>query len=135
MPDAGFFFYNADDGTVSAIGGTYSNEKNILTYSLPGQTGNAVIDDVTGTIMVYFPSSFNFADLDSLIATFTLSNEATSKVAGISQVSGITVNDFSGGTVTYIVRAEDGTTREWTVTAVILPDAGNSGITTVSTIS
>ena len=49
VPDDGFFFYNAGDDDVSAIGGTYSGEKDILTYSLPGQTGVAVIDDVAGT--------------------------------------------------------------------------------------
>ena len=58
-------------------------------------------------------------DVTNLVSTFTLSDRATAKVGTVTQVSGITENDFTS-TVTYSVTAEDGTTKQnWTVTVSI----------------
>ena len=58
-------------------------------------------------------------DVTNLVSTFTLSDGATAKVGPVTQVSGITENDFTS-IVTYSVTAEDGTTKQnWTVTVSI----------------
>jgi hypothetical protein len=90
----------------------------ILTYSLPGQSGSASINSGTGTVGISVPSG---TGVTSLIATFTLSSGASARVGAINQVSGVTANNFSNP-VTYTVTAADGTaTRNWviTVTAVL----------------
>ncbi|MHC1702392.1 MAG: chitobiase/beta-hexosaminidase C-terminal domain-containing protein [Tenuifilaceae bacterium] len=94
--------------------------KDILTFSLPGQTGAATIADPNISVEVS-----NTADVTALIATYTLSDAASVKVGATTQVSGTTPNDFTNP-VTYVVTAEDGSTKNWTVTvtkAATLSDA------------
>jgi hypothetical protein len=84
----------------------------ILTYSLPEQTGPAIINDVQHTIDVEVEYG---TDLTNLIATFTLSLQARAFIGPVRQESGVTSNDFSS-TVTYNVRAGDNlTTQDWDV--------------------
>ncbi len=88
-----------------------SNETDVLTYSLPGQTSSN-IDTATHTITIGMPE---FVDLINLIATFTISGNATVSVGGVAQQSGVTANDFSTSVV-YVITAEDSvTTQDWTV--------------------
>lgn len=63
--------------------------------------------------------------LTSLIATFTHTGASVS-VAGTEQQSGTTANNFSGA-LTYVVNAQDGSTRAYTVSVfqtVIVQDTG-----------
>ena len=96
-----------------------STAAEILTYSVPGEVGSAAINSGAGTIGVTVPNGTN---VSALVAIFTTSASITSiKVAGVSQVSGTTVNNFTSP-VTYVVTAEDGTTvKNWTVTVTIQP--------------
>jgi hypothetical protein len=84
--------------------------KDILTFSFTEQTGAATIGD--GTIAIEVSAS---TVLTNLIATFTYSDGASAAIGATPQVSGTTANDFSSD-VTYVVTAEDGTTKNWVVT-------------------
>ena len=61
-------------------------------------------------------------NLTSLIATFTTSGEKVT-VAEVTQVSTQTSNDFSNPVV-YKVHAEDGSTKDYTVTVSVAPFVG-----------
>jgi hypothetical protein len=83
-----------------------SSENDILSFSAPGQTGPATINNSNKTVVVEVEYG---TDLASLTPTFTLSEGASSDPA-----SG-TVGDYSS-VVTITVRAEDGTTtQDWTI--------------------
>ena len=89
-----------------------NDETDILTYSFAEQTTPAVIDFDAHSIDVEVAIG---TDISDLIASFTLSSGATATIAGVTQESGITTNDFTNS-VTYNVLAEDGTTnQDWTI--------------------
>jgi len=105
----------AEDGStkktyVITVNASLSNAAEILTYSIPQQTGPATIG--TNTIGVEVPYG---QSVTSLVATFTLSTSATAKVGATTQQSGVTANDFTSPRV-YTVTAEDASTKDWTVT-------------------
>lgn len=88
-----------------------SNEAEIFTFSFAEQVSAATIGSATGLIEIEVLSSTN---LTGLVASFTISEKATVKVADVAQVSGTTPNDFSSDVI-YTVTAEDGTVKQWTV--------------------
>lgn len=92
------------------VSSTLSSEKEILTFTLPQQTGAASINSVAGTISIEVASG---TSVTALIPTITISNNAT-----ISPNSGSTQNFTSP--VNYTVTAEDGTTKLWTVSVTVL---------------
>jgi hypothetical protein len=101
----------AEDGTTArwrvTISEACANATDILTFSLPEETGSADIDSDAHTIDIEVE---NATDLTMLTPTFTLSSGATSAPA--SGMEG----DYSNP-VTITVTAEDGiTTQDWTVT-------------------
>ena len=106
---------NAPKLDIIYTAGTLSHAAEINTYSLPGQTGSAVINSAAGTIGVTVPAGTN---VTAMAATFTVSAGVSSvKVGSVSQVSGTTTNNFTNP-VTYVVTAQDGvTTKNWVVTA------------------
>jgi hypothetical protein len=61
-------------------------------------------------------------DRTKLIASFRVSPEAAVKVEGEEQISGETEKDFTNP-VKYIVTAQDGTTREYTVIVTVAPNS------------
>lgn len=100
-------------GIINGMAPTPSTDTDILTFTLPNQVGDSSIDDETHKIVLTMPSS---EDLTNIIATFTLSVGAIAKIDNVTQESGVTPNDFSGGTKTYTIIAEDGTTsQDWSV--------------------
>ncbi len=64
----------------------------------------AVIDNEAKTITIEGLSAYIYTD--SLIPTFTLSEDATVTVNDVAQVSGVTAVDFSQGEVTYVLTAD-----------------------------
>lgn len=107
---------NIYEVTISTNGGSAEND--ILTFTIPAQVGQSVIDDVAHTVALDVPFGTNPA---ALVATFTVSPKVyQTKVAAVVQSSGITANDFTNP-VQYDVRAQDGTVEAWTVTVSILP--------------
>ena len=101
-----------------------SHEANITAYSINGVDGVINSGDYTVTLTLPYGT-----DVSALVATFTLSVNATAKVNGVEQVSGTTPNDFTNP-VTYTVTAEDGTTTlNWTVTVNVTPASSAKDIT------
>jgi len=101
-----------------------SHEANITAYSINGVNG--VINSGDHTISVTLPYGTN---VTNLVATFTLSTNATAKVGGVDQVSGTTPNDFTNPVI-YTVTAEDGTsTQDWVVTVTVTPASNAKDIT------
>jgi pectate lyase len=111
----------AQDGTTTkswTVTTTFvqSSEKEITAFRLSNaQIGNASINSSTGQILVTMPLGENLASLTPV--TFTLSNSAS------VNPSTATARDFSSP-VNYIVTAQDGSTKQWTITvATIDPNA------------
>ncbi len=89
-----------------------NNEAEILTFEVDMQMAPATINAEAGTITL---EVLNGTDLTTLVPEFTLSMGATAYVETVEQESGVSVVDFSSP-VTYVVEAESGTTKDWTVT-------------------
>ncbi|MFC5700407.1 cadherin-like beta sandwich domain-containing protein [Cohnella faecalis] len=104
-----------------------SGENAIMAFSLPEQTGPAVIDPVAHTVAIQVAHGTNVTNLK---ATFALSSEATAKVGSTTQVSGTTLNSFTSP-VTYQVIAANGNEQNWTVTVTVAP-SGENAITAFS---
>ena len=100
-----------------------NDENDFLTFSFAEQSGTAIIHNDTIIIEVVFGT-----DLTDLVATFTLSPEATAKIGTTDQVSGTTANDFTSD-VTYTIHAEDGTTQDWIVMVTIDENTENDILT------
>ncbi|WP_439481413.1 PKD domain-containing protein [Cyclobacterium plantarum] len=88
---------------------TLSDEKSLLTFSLPGGIGESTVDAANFAVNVEVPFG---TDLTALAPEFTLSEGASS-----SPESG-TSQDFSNPVV-YTVTAADGSVQEWTVTVEV----------------
>ncbi|HOG20535.1 MAG TPA: hypothetical protein PKW37_08855, partial [Salinivirgaceae bacterium] len=101
-----------------------SNENQLLTFSLTDGTQTAE-GEITGNVVEvkFYPE----IDLSQLTATFTLSDKATAWVNGVEQVSGETVNNFENW-VTYVIRAENGETNEYTVKVSIIIGISNAKV-------
>ncbi len=135
-------FTNPQTYTITAQNGTAQiwtvtcvvdrNTANDITgFSLTGQVGVAAIDAANQTIIFHMPFGTN---VSTLAPVLELSAEAT-----VLPASG-SANDFSAP-VTYTVTAQNGTTREWTLTCIIDQNTSNdindftvSGQTGISTI-
>ena len=76
----------------------------------------SVTGDIVGTnVSLVVPFGTN---VSSLVAVFSASNLASVSISSVNQESGVTLNNFSNA-LTYIVTAEDGTTKEYTITIII----------------
>ena len=89
--------------------------KAITAFDVPAQVGDETIDAEAHTISLNVPHG---TDVSALVATFTLSAEASAAVGATPQVSGVTANNFTSPVV-YRVTAEDLTYQDWTVTVVV----------------
>ena len=116
-----------EDGTVRAVGAgtatitvttedgghtatctvtvTLPSEKKIISFTIPGQIGETIIDHDKHTIKVFVPRG---TDKTKLVPTISVSEGAT-----VSPASGVEV-DFTSQ-VTYTVTAADGSTQPYTV--------------------
>ncbi|URN96422.1 MAG: beta-N-acetylglucosaminidase domain-containing protein [Candidatus Pristimantibacillus lignocellulolyticus] len=91
-----------------------SNSKEILAFSF-NELSPAVIGKINGSnIDLTVPHG---TDVSALIATFT-STGSLVEVAGTTQVSGTTANDFTIP-VTYTITAQDGTTQTYSVSVIV----------------
>jgi len=107
IPDAKWGYWYAT-GNRSLL----SSSKDILAFSISNTNPitTAVINGTGVTAVV--PAN---ADITKLIATFSLSYDASAKVASIVQLSGVTSNNFTNN-VNYMITAQDGSTKNYTVT-------------------
>ncbi len=88
------------------VASSLSSEKNILTFTIPSQVGNSVIDTTAGTISIVMPYGSNLATLTPAITI--------SPMANITPASGVAENFTSP--FTYTTNAPDGSQKTWTVT-------------------
>ena len=98
-------------------------------FGFAEQTGPALINGQTGVINLEVASG---TVLTNLTATFTTTTDITEvKSGGVTQSSGITINDFSSP-VTYVLN--DGTTeRNWMITVTEKPEVFTLTVETVGT--
>ncbi|MCR8632702.1 GLUG motif-containing protein [Paenibacillus radicis (ex Xue et al. 2023)] len=109
----------AQDGTTKiytvTVAVAASSAKELTAFSFEGLQP-AVVGTINGTdITLTVP---NATAVTSLVATFTSSVGSTVKVGATAQVSGMTANDFAAP-VTYTVTAQNGTTKNYTVTVTV----------------
>ena len=84
----------------------------LITFSIPEQSDAATIG--AGVIDVNLTAN---TPLTALIPQFSISSGAWATIGGVTQESGVTPVDFTTGTVTYTIHAEDAvTTQDWAVT-------------------
>ncbi|MDR2292548.1 MAG: DUF5018 domain-containing protein, partial [Prevotellaceae bacterium] len=90
-----------------------SSEADIITFTIPGQVANAIIDADEAKVIVTMPYG---TDITNLVPTITVSDYAT-----ISPASGLAQN-FTN-TVDYTVTAQDGTNKLWNVSVTFTSPA------------
>jgi hypothetical protein len=95
-------------------GGELSSAKAITAFSFVGPGASGLIDENAKTIAVTVPYG---TDVTSLVAVFATTGSSV-KVGSTVQVSGTTVNDFSGP-ITYTVTAANSSTASYTVTVTV----------------
>ena len=95
-----------------------NSENYFVSYNLPQQIGQSVIDTVNKIIGIDMPYGI---ELDNLVASFTLPQQAVSYVGGIEQESGVTPNNFNDQ-ITYTVEAGDLSNAEYDILINILPN-------------
>lgn len=102
-----------------------STEKDITGFSVAGIIGNAVINPAAATVTFDIEAS---KDVTTLTPTITVSNNAT-----INPPSGA-VRNFTNP-VTYTVTAQDGSTKDWTITATRKSGVGIDDIALTNSLS
>jgi hypothetical protein len=101
-----------------------SGENDILSFTIPEQIGDTVIDDVGYTVQLDVPSGTN---ITALIPTIEISNSAI-----IDPASG-TPQDFTDP-FEYTVTAQNGEEQIWIVTVTLVVSADNLLLTTTELI-
>ena len=108
------YIVTSEGGTTKDYTVTVSPAKNdakdIGTFSLSGSKGTVSTDSIAVTV----PFGTN---VNSLVATFTTTGNSV-KVGSVTQVSGTTANNFTNS-VKYTVTAQDGSTKDYTVTVIV----------------
>ncbi len=98
----------------------------ITAYSVSGEIGSSKsFGGVSSTVSITVPSGTN---LTALIATFTLASGASATVGGVTQVSGITTNNFTSA-VKYTIAAANGASQVLTVTITTAAGPTTASIT------
>jgi hypothetical protein len=98
---------------VTVSSGNLSSAKDILTFGFTNPVITATISGTNITAEVPFGT-----DVSTLVATFTVSPNATVSVNNIQQESAKNVNDFTT-VLTYTVTAQDGSSKSYTVSVTV----------------
>lgn len=113
----------AEDGSTQnytvTVNVAQNNAKSITAFSLDGTAGTISGQGITVTM----PYGTN---VTALIATYTTTGQSV-KVSNVTQISGITANDFTSPVI-YTVTAADGTTQDYTVTVTVATGSANEMI-------
>lgn len=109
----------AEDGTttkdyVVTVTVLPNTETKMTAYSLAGVDG--IISEENHTVAVEVPKD---TDVTALVATFTLSAEATAKVGNDAQTSGTTANDFTNPVTYVVIAGDEETTQNYVVTVTV----------------
>ncbi|WP_042169601.1 cadherin-like beta sandwich domain-containing protein [Paenibacillus gorillae] len=104
-----------------------NTEKELTSFSFGGLTP-VVVGTISGnnvTLTVPYGT-----DISALVSTYSSSAGSTVKVGNVTQVSGVTANDFASPVI-YTVTAQDGSIKSYTVSVTIAdnpsPGGGNGG--------
>ena len=105
-----------------------SAKKEILSFNFEGLTPpvKGVVWDSLVTLEVPYGTA-----LTDLVATFTVKDSAVLSVGGTEQMSGQTPNSFESP-VSYLITAEDGTTKTYIVTVDVLAGISNQAVSNLS---
>ena len=95
-----------------------SANNDVISFGIQSLNVSGVVSE--NTISISVPYGTN---ISSLIADFTLSAKAKASISNVTQVSGLTSNDFTAP-LTYIITAEDGTTKSYVISVTIAPKLG-----------
>lgn len=118
----------ASDGTTTKYTVTVTvadvTARALSSYAIAGVSGT--VDETTKNIAVTLPSGTN---IKALVVTFATTGSSV-KVGDVTQISGITSNDFTAP-VTYTVAAADNSTASYTVTVTVV-QAAEKAITAYS---
>lgn len=108
----------AEQAFVVNVSNVIETGTDITAFSISGQVGSSIIDDVNHSVLLDMGAG---TDVSSLIPTISASSGATiSPLSGVSQ-------DFTS-VVTYTVTAEDGSMQDWDVSATTRLQAGTYSI-------
>ncbi len=114
----------AQNWTVTTTVRAAETGTDFLTYNFTDAANTALSADVTGTVNAVAHTVAltvpHGTVVTALIASFTVSPEATVTIGATGQDSGVTANDFTAAK-TYNVYAEDTTWQAWTVTVTVAP--------------
>ncbi|MDN5202301.1 zinc-dependent metalloprotease [Fulvivirgaceae bacterium BMA10] len=94
-----------------AVSETLSSEKDVVSFTIDGQIGDAEIDANNGTINVSILNTTDLTDLETTIKT--------TACAEVSIGSSETI-DLSSGEYSFTVTAEDGSQKEWIIQVAII---------------
>ncbi|MFT6849720.1 MAG: hypothetical protein ACJATA_000518 [Sphingobacteriales bacterium] len=84
----------------------------IVSFGIKGVSQTTILDSLTRKVNVEIQGN---ADLGNLIAEFSLSPGATTKIDTVTQESGVTANDFSSPIVYSIFSADGKTSKDWVI--------------------
>ncbi len=110
--------------------GELSDDADILTFTVPSQIGESIIDNDEHTIDILVE---NDTDVSKLISTFTISTGASIFIDDVEQVSEETENDFTDPVVYTVISQSEDVSIDWTVTITVRPLSGDTDILTYGT--
>jgi hypothetical protein len=99
-----------------------TSSKEILTFTIPGQTGQSQINQAGGTVVVTMPLGTN---ITALVPAITISGVSISPVSGTSQ-------NFTNP-VSYTVTAADNSTKTYQASVVLLSTNNDANLDTLYT--
>ncbi|MCA2001587.1 MAG: hypothetical protein LDL51_06965 [Chloroflexi bacterium] len=99
-----------------------SSDKDITDFRFVNPNAAGVINGTNISVVVPYGT-----DIAALAAHFTTSGSSV-KIGSTPQISGATVNNFTNP-LTYTVAAEDGSTKDYSVTVTVAPNPSNKDIT------
>ena len=108
--------YGVEETVQTSVSYVVSAEKEFLSFSLDGNRGT--INGTSVTVTCYNVTNYN------MTASFAASPKATVRVGDKVQESGVTQNNFSNSVI-YTVVAEDGSTKNYTVSLDVRTSGGS----------
>lgn len=108
-----------------------SSEKQMISFAILSPMAIGRVSEAGQTVAVTVPAG---TAKTALVACFTVSPGAIVRIGSNTQSSGVTENDFSSA-VTYVVVAEDGSTRNYVVTVSTAASSDSIFATTMDCIA
>lgn len=104
-------------------------QASFTTFSVSGETADAVIDNAAATVLVTLAEG---TDVSALVPTFTLTDGAEAAIEQVSQTSGVTAVDFSENNEVVYTIVNGEISEDWTVTIQFGNSINEKALTNVS---